>query len=342
MAGRSITKRETTIGTVILVLLCAIGAGVMVMGRRELPSQYFLASVSNDAQGLTDDQQAGIWAVLPATVADADQRLFRLSQKQYFPAERLWEKIDGQDVKYLSYNVLSLHFAGYVCKAASQQLFLDAYIYDMGQPANALGIYRQTTGEAESPADFGQMGSAAPGSVRFFKDRYYVQVRAEQAGPNSQQLAEQLARHIADKLPGKTVMFWAQKFFPEEDLVADSLSFVKRDAMGLDFMKDVFFASYEGDSGRYRLFLARCDNADQVYRRYRQYLADFGNLLRDQNLDGVEVTISDLFGQLEAVFAYRGYVGGLTDGPSSQGGHIEIVTAALRRLISKIKAGGSD
>lgn len=320
MVARNIGKLETLLGVIILALLSVIAVVVLKMGLQGLPDEYFLPTE------LTDQQQAtsgpAIWALLPKQLKSDDGAEFRLAQQEYFSAEDLWKKINGQDVNFLSLNVLGLYFAGYISNQSSEMLFLDVYIYDMTAAENALGIYQGHSSNEHKTVNLGQMGYIGQGSAGFFKDRYYVQIRGEQAGATGQKLLERLAGQLAGTLPGSKVTFWPEKMFPPDGKLADTLTFEKNSALGLDFLTDIFLASYQAPqtpSEQYQLFVGRYktpDLAKEVLEQYVKHLSSYGQLLEGREISGVQVVLAQIDGQLEAIFTSGRYLGGLTEGPA--------------------------
>ena len=93
MAMRKAGKFETFLSITILMLLAVIAVIVLVMGQTARPRQYFLPTEPSS--------QAAIWKILPLQLKTTDGRIFTLTQKQYFPADRLFEKINGINIALL-------------------------------------------------------------------------------------------------------------------------------------------------------------------------------------------------------------------------------------------------
>ncbi len=340
MVRRNVGKLETLLGVLILALLSVIAVAVVKMGLQGLPDEYFLPAEIADQQQTTSGP--ALWALLPKQLKSDDGAEFHLAQQEYFPAEDLWKKINGQDAKFLSLNVLGLYFASYICNQSSEMLFLDVYIYDMTAAQNALGIYQGHSSDEHKTVNLGQMGYIGQGSAGFFKDRYYVQILGEQAGATGQKLLERLAGELAGSLPGSKVIFWAEKVFPPDGKLANTLTFEKNSVLGLDFLSDIFMASYQVPqmpSEQYQLFVGRYKTADlakDVLQQYVKYLSSYGQLLEGREISGVQVVLAQIGGQLEAIFTSGRYLGGLTEGPAVDQALKGPVIGTLEGLVSNL------
>ena len=63
-----------------------------------------------------------------------------------YPAEKLWEVIDGAAEQYLSYDVQGLS----TCDLGQGDLLVTVSIYDMGSRLNAFGIYGSERSEPDT------------------------------------------------------------------------------------------------------------------------------------------------------------------------------------------------
>lgn len=126
----------------------------------------------------------------------------QLGQSEEYPADRLNEKINGEDMEFLSRGCLGLAWAAYAHKELEDS-FISVSIYDMGGKANAKSIYEHKcgpTGPEVKAAQIGDESCIIYGSVFFRHGRYYVQL---QAGGEEAEVAwacEHLAGQIASRI----------------------------------------------------------------------------------------------------------------------------------------------
>ncbi len=239
-----------------------------------------------------------------------------------FGPDTLYEKINGKAQLYHSYNFAELLFTTY---AAGEDAGIDLYVYDMGQPDNAFGIYRTEQGDGGEPADVGRNGYLSGSSVFFWKGKYYVNLLAagvepgheSEGGDNSdlREIALKLARAVADALPEADQSLWADKVLPAENRVPDTFEFRKSDVFGLSFLHDVFTAQYAIGDGELTLFVMRNDNPQQAAETFEQYKAfagRYGKVLDVAEIDGATVMTSESIGTYDVIFVKDTYLGGAT------------------------------
>ena len=131
----------------------------------------------------------------------------RRGEPEEYPAYRLNEKINGEDMVYLSRGCLGLAWTAYVNKEREGS-FISVSIYDMGEKGNARSIYEHIRGPLGPQVKAVQIGDEActiSGSVFFRNGRYYVQLQASiddlYVYPACEYLARQIVSHIQAAAP---------------------------------------------------------------------------------------------------------------------------------------------
>ncbi|HUU98692.1 MAG TPA: DUF6599 family protein [Phycisphaerae bacterium] len=121
------------------------------------------------------------------------------SRVDRFTADNLYVKIDGRAEVYLQFHVVGLTFGVYRHEGDGERT-VDVYWYDMGTPANALGMYRAEEPPDATPVAIGHAAYQVGGAVFFCKGASYVQVfprRTDRADAQvSLTIAERLAAQI--------------------------------------------------------------------------------------------------------------------------------------------------
>ena len=126
----------------------------------------------------------------------------RVGQAEEYPAYRLNEKIDGEDIEFLSRGCLGLAWAAYANKF-KEESFIAVSIYDMATKANAKSIYESIRGPLGPEVETSRIGDEAhtiAGSLFFRTDRYYVQLQAGADDSAVTSACEHLARGILERI----------------------------------------------------------------------------------------------------------------------------------------------
>ncbi len=226
----------------------------------------------------------------------------------------LWEKINGRAEQYLAFDFERLVFGTYRL-ATRPAAAVDVYVYRMGEPVKAFGIFQAERPEHPQKIDLGQDGYRGAGSVFFIKGRHYVQIIAgEGAGVSDAQLMS-LAKAVEPSLPDEGGGIWAEQMLPREGRVEGSFAYHARTAFNLDFLDDVFAADYEAGSQRLTLFVHRAADAEAAGRlmeQYRDYIGKLGRVTADESLAEGRILTGDFGEEFDVVFTRGRYFGGAT------------------------------
>jgi len=122
----------------------------------------------------------------------------KTEETRVFPADRLWEYIDGDAERYLQAGVEKTLTADYRYKDKFEAV---ADIHIMQAPAGAKKIFDSDSAVESESMNLGDQGRRWQGSLAFTKGRYYVRLAAfEQEDPEVGKALEELARAIEKRL----------------------------------------------------------------------------------------------------------------------------------------------
>lgn len=234
-----------------------------------------------------------------------------LGEREQFAAENLYVKINGRAEQYLAYDVIGLQCAGF----ANGNSFIDIFIYDMGEPENAFGIYSVERNAGQPPINLGREGYRVEASYFFWKGPYYVQIIASETGESIVKMGHAIAQKVADQLNDTGTPLWGLSALPEKDRIADTLKYLKKDALSFSFLQNTYTAQYQKDGDKLTLFIAHhptAEEAGQTLEKYSEYLTDYGQVTNRQTEKGVTTLIGDMGGVYDIVFQQGEWVGGIT------------------------------
>jgi hypothetical protein len=177
-----IGRTEKVLGALFLLLT----AGLVVV---------FITQVVSDEDYLFETTEAAeAQSPFPAPALENWRAPAQVSP---FTPETLYVKINGRAEVYLRLNVEGLAFGTY-CHEADRDRTIDVYWYDMGEPANALGIFQVEAAPEADPVSVGREGYQIGGAVFFHTAGSYVQVMPSDAGDGDAALT--IARLIAERI----------------------------------------------------------------------------------------------------------------------------------------------
>jgi len=163
---------------------------------------------------------------------------------KYYTPDNLYDYINGEAELYHAYDFQKLATVMYLKDGKDDSTFV-VDLYDMGTPLNAFGVY---SNYRYPQYKFDQIGAEAVISdfgLRFLKDRFMVEIKADDTSESTQTDAKNLALAIADRIVGNA-------FFPEEvDLLSPfnqkefTARYISEGMLNLDFLPGGLEASYE-------------------------------------------------------------------------------------------------
>ncbi len=334
-ARTRISRTETAISCILLLLLAGIGVAIYAKGQSYDPGLYRPELTALSVQRPTEAQSvesrtdqpgagggqmpspgAGVQARPSSGLLDdlAPQGWKPLENATRFTADTLYEKIDGRAEEYLDYKLVSLTCVSLVNAQDSKQ-FIDIYLYDMSQPAQAFGIFSVERTEGLPAVTLGREGYRAEASYFFWKGRYYVQVLASAKGANIAQVGLNVALALEKRLKDDGEPLWGLKALPEKDRIPGSVQYFAVDAMSLDFMKETYIALYRKGDAKVTAFLSKQpsqDAAAKTLTSYESHMKKYGKVVEKRDTDAYTLITADMGGAFDVVFRKRNLIGGVS------------------------------
>lgn len=116
-----------------------------------------------------------------------------------FSPDDLYVKINGRAEEYLRFHVVSLTFGTYEHRTDAGRT-IDVYLYDMGETANAAGIYRAEAVPGATPVAIGTEGYQIGPAVFFRKGASYVQLLPTGLDEADARAALSIAGRLAERM----------------------------------------------------------------------------------------------------------------------------------------------
>lgn len=330
-----ISPTEKRLSWMLLLLIAGIGAAIYLKGQRDDPSLFSLdQSLLADMQTQTvraqpdrlvyDEEEGEVPSGASARGAEGSSSGLLdglppegwkpMGSAEQFTSETLYEKINGRAEQYLAYNVAGLTCVSLV-DASDESRFIDIFVYDMGNPPQAFGIYSVERSEGQPAVDLGRGGYRAESSIFFWKGRYYAQVLASELGPERQQTAQEIARKLDARLQDTGEPVWGFTALPEKDRIPGTIQYFMKDALSLDFLKNTYTARYQKGDAEITAFLSKQpspDAAERTFSGYEAYLKAYGRVVGSRQDGGAVQITGDMGGVFDIVFQKGHMVGGVT------------------------------
>jgi len=300
---------EKVIGAVLLLMLGGIGVAVYVKGKHYDP-KLFALDLSPPQGGSTAPSAQNL---LPREIPGSSFK--RSGEMESFNRDNLYEKINGRAEHFLAYGVIGLWCATYA-HTQNSQLFIDLFVYDMGSPENAFGVYSSERPSEAKELSLGRQGYNSGSSFFFWKGKYYVQVLAYSEEQGVKEAAAKAAGYVEKRIHDDRSPLWGLSAFPKDGLIQSSIQFVKKNALGLDFLNDAYTAKYERDGVRFTCFLSRkktAREASEVKEGFSNFLKQYGRVAERSKRARVELLTGEAGGIHYCVFQKGNVFGGVSD-----------------------------
>jgi len=292
----------------------AADAGVAVATAKSSHAMVIVAAPTSAAGGSVAAVDSG------AAVADSpfpkagDRDWLAPKSVSRFTPDTLYEKINGRAGLYLQFHVAAMVFGSYAHRSDGDRT-IDVFWYDMGEPQNALGIYKSELPPHVEPLEIGSASYETGGAVFFIKGSAYVQVLP--AGPDEAdaEVALAIAKKVGEVIEDVKDDMWATKVLPEPGRVADSFEYIATDAFGLDYLANVFAADYDSPAGRLKLFVHRAADAaaaDVLLKEHLAFFEEYGEIVWSDPDAARHIVAGNSDGVIDVVFVKGRYFGGVT------------------------------
>jgi len=231
-----------------------------------------------------------------------------------FTPQNLYEQINGRASFFHAYDVRRMTYAGYV-KSVNPTQFIDLSVYDMGTATNAFGVFSSERSPSELPLDIGQSSYRTEANFFVWQGRYYIRLICSENSDYHQRIAMDLTRKLAERLPksNEQPWPWGLTALPLKDRIANSIQYIRINAMGLDFMQNTYTARYNKNGAGVMVFLSRNDTVDDARTtvgRYVDYTLRYGKGVDRLKRDNVKLIVCNMGGNFDVVFQKNRLIGG--------------------------------
>ena len=253
-----------------------------------------------------------------------------------FTADNLYRHINGGADLYISHNFSSMTFTSYSQKANPEQ-FVNLFVYDMGNPTNAFGVFSTERSKGQPSLNLGRSSYRADANYFIWHGQYYIRIISSDISEELQHIGLNLAQKVTDSLIDSGESVWGLTVLPKVDVVPGSIQYFSVNAMGLDFMSNTYIAQYSKDNKFVTVFLSQRDSvnsAQDTVIQYIEFAKEFGNGVERIHVDGEDFVLCKMDEGYDIVFQKDQLVGGVTS-VESQAIAQSVATDLWRSLYSQ-------
>jgi hypothetical protein len=282
---------------------------------KRILSLGFLALMASAVMSIGSDRQLVASQSLPVMVAGSTPKGWQIFDEiKQFTQENLYEQINGRASFFLAYDIIRMTYVSFVNSDETTQ-FINLSIYDMGTPTNAFGVFSAERSLGESPLDLGRAGYRSDANYFIWKGQYYIRIISSETTDEFQRIAMDLARKVTDFLLDSGEQVWGLTALPLTDRMPESVQYFKVDAMGLDFMRNTYTATYRKGNTLVTAFLSQQDSVESARAnvvRYAKYAKKYGKGIDRLKAGEVELVSCDMGGSYDVVYQKGRLIGGVS------------------------------
>lgn len=350
-----IPRPERVASVLCVLLLAGIGTAILIKGRHYDPDRYALRtdalkSTAENVEGKTGtirgEAAAARGVVQTATSAAAAKPAAEaesyeaaavpaagkpapkgeplvmtvagikpMGDTEFYSADTLYEKIDGRAPAYLGFNFQNLRTRSFEVLGGGGS-FVDVYEFHFDTPINAFGMFALERDPKGAALDFAPDGYAGELGYYFRQGACYVQIIASDTKEKTIALAKAVAQDRAKHLPADNAGLDARRRLPAAGLDPASVQFVSENALGQEFLKNVFQATYAFSGKKLPFFVmaAPPDAAAAAWQSFFEFSGKFGGKVTPlPDVNGAKVFQAESFGTFKVIYQKDGAIGGVFD-----------------------------
>lgn len=188
---------------------------------------------------------------------------------EYYHPDNLFQYINGEAELYRDYGFRRVITVPYIHRDSSDLSFI-IDIYDMGTPLNAFGIYSAGRRPDQNFGTIGVESVISRTSVRFYQNRYYVQVQAGALDDMVSGTIKTAASLVAERLPAgdrppELILL------PKGNRMPHSIKFIRKGFMGQEAFNAVLQADYTFPDGTCTGFVGWFSSRDEALKAITQW-----------------------------------------------------------------------
>ena len=324
------SRQQTASSLAILFILVVTGTGIFLaqfnFNPAVLQTDLLLSPTSRDKDASQTALKKSIIPLPPDMVP--------LTLPETFDAQNLSDKINGKAELYLSAGFVGLNSQRFK-DINNANLWIEAYLYDMGNGQNAFSVFSAQRREGAAALDLTPYAYRTQNALFLVHGSFYIEIIASEATDRAFYPMKLLAENFIDDTAAETVTMLEKDLFPVQGLVAESISLISADAFGFERLNQIYTAEYEVGGHPMMAFLSRRQEnqaAQDLASAYQKFLETFGGQPLDADLPIKGAKVVEILETYEVIFSRGPFVAGVREADNKE----QAITLALQ-LYDKLK-----
>ena len=242
-----------------------------------------------------------------------------MTPPETFNEDNLSEKINGKAELYLSAGFKSLISQRFK-KSGDTDSWLEVFIYDMGNIANAFAVYSVQKREGLTPLELSGYSYKAENALFFVCGRFYLEITSSKVSGSLMDSMLSFSKDFIKKTGVGEEIIPDPNLFPAENLDENSIVLFPSNVFGFDRLNMVFAADYRTQKGKIKVFFSRRKNkaeAAELAKSYSDFLSSLGGREIKSDTGFGNIRIIEIMDAYELIFTNGPFLAGIhsTDNP---------------------------
>jgi len=310
------SRQQTASSLAILLILVVTATGIFWAQFNYNPAVLQTGSFLSPP---AKDKDASLTA-LAKSIIPLPPGMVPLTLPETFDAQNLSDKINGKAELYLSAGFVGLN-SQRVKDRKDASLWIEAYLYDMGNGQNAFSVFSAQRREGAATLDLTPYAYRTQNALFLVHGSFYIEIIASEATDHAFNSMKLLAENFIHNTAAQTVTIQEKELFPVEGLVADSISLISTDAFGFDRLNQIYAAEYEFEQYQMMAFLSRrreTREAQDLASAYQKFLETFGGQTIDADLPIKNAKLVEILETYEIIFSCGPYIAGVREADNKE------------------------
>ncbi len=232
---------------------------------------------------------------------------------EIFNPDTLYEKIDGQAELYLSAGFQRLKSQSFV-KADQPDLWVDLFVYDMGNVLNAFAVFSMQRREECESVRLGQFSCSLENALFLVHGPYYVEIIASKGNAEVSEMLHSIAENFIRENQVEVIPITELSLFPRANLIENSISLIPANAFGYEGLDRVFVAKYALGQKKLTAFISRRESplkAEELALKYHAFLLRYGGKDVKQGTGVKNAKMVEIAEAYEVIFTHKSILAGV-------------------------------
>ena len=308
---KNTSPRQTLLSMVILSILMVIAVSIFVTQYHFNPAVLKKDALLHGANKEKPSPQL----VSNAYFVPLPEGLQPLTESEIFDARNLSDKIDGKAELYLSAGFTRLVSQRFKDER-EPDLWMEAFVYDMGNSQNAFSVFSAQRREDAVPLDLTQNAYRTPNALFLTHGRYYAEIIASKASEQVPQPVTLMAETFIRNTPAETAAVDETALFPKQEQVRNSIVLIAANAFGYDGFDKIYSAEYELGGQRLTAYLSHRRTpaeAGKLASTYTAFLLTYGGQNIEEQMPIKDARMIKILDTYEIVFSHGSYLAGIRE-----------------------------